>query len=183
MPARRASKRKSAPRAAAASIRRSCERHWEAFKDDCSGFLKAVGADFLDAVPPGQADTIIELLRRAGAGWTHVGNTPDAAAMAARHADEGRIVFGGLQSDELNPPRNNGHVVVVVSGPLVHGRYPRAYWGVLNGTGRKDEGVNWAFNANDRDRVDYFSRAVDKVPASFRRAKIRAPRKRRSVPR
>jgi hypothetical protein len=131
-----------------------------------------VGADFLDAVPPGQADTIIELLRRASAGWTHVGNTPGAAALAAQHADAGNIVFGGLKSDELNPPRSNGHVVVVVSGPLVNGRYPRAYWGVLNGTGRKDEGVNWAFNANDRDRVDYFSRTADKAPTKGRKALI-----------
>ena len=149
----------------AAAIRRSCERHWDAFKGDCSGFLKAVGADFLEAVPSGQADAILESLR-AAASWTHVEN----AAIAARHADEGRIVFGGLQSDELNPPRKNGHVVVVVSGPLVNGRYPRAYWGVLNGTGRKDEGVNWAFNAKDRDRVDYFSRAVDKMPSRIRKA-------------
>jgi hypothetical protein len=92
--------------------------------------------------------------------------------LAAQHADAGKIVFGGLKSDELNPPRNNGHVVVVVSGPLVNGRYPRAYWGVLNGIGKKDEGVNWAFNANDRDRVDYFSRTADKAPTKGRKALI-----------
>ena len=127
-----------------------------------------MGADFLEAVPAGQADVILEELRRAAAGWTQVGNSPDAAAVAARHAGQGRLVFGGLKSGELSPPRNNGHVVVVVSGPLVNGRYPRAYWGVLNGTGKKDEGVNWAFNAKDRDRVDYFSRTVDKVAARKR---------------
>jgi len=171
MPTRRGRKPKGASRTAAAAIRDSCERRWDAFKADCSGFLKAVGADFLEAVPSGQADAIVESLR-AAAGWTHVEN----GAIAARHADEGKIVFGGLKSDELNPPRDNGHVVVVVSGALVNGRYPKAYWGVLNGTGKKDEGVNWAFNAKDRDRVDYFSRAVDKVPAKVRRAKARAPR-------
>ena len=168
---RRKKRRARATRSASstsAAIRRSCELHWDAFRDDCSGFLKAVGADFLEAVPAGQADKIVEELRRAAAGWTHVGNTAEAGAAAARHAGQGRLVLGGLKSGELSPPRNNGHVVVVVSGPLVNGRYPRAYWGVLNGTGKKDEGVNWAFNANDRDRVDYFSRTVDKVPARKR---------------
>lgn len=155
----------STPRASArtaAAIRRSCERHWEAFKDDCSGFLKAVGAEFLEAVPPGTADAILERLRSDPA-WRRLGNTPAAAAAAARRAKAGKLVFGGLKGAELNPPRRNGHVVVVVGGPLVNGRYPRAYWGVLNGTGKKGEGVNWAFNRNDRDRVEYFCRAVDRA--------------------
>jgi hypothetical protein len=29
------------------------------------------------------------------------------------------------------------HVVVVVDGPLAHGKYPTAYWGSLHGIGKK----------------------------------------------
>ncbi|HET7401896.1 MAG TPA: hypothetical protein VFJ62_08950 [Usitatibacter sp.] len=37
-----------------------------------------------------------------------------------------------------------------------------AYWGSLNSVGSKDAGIDHAFGANDKDRVEYFSRPVDK---------------------
>jgi hypothetical protein len=177
--------RKTSDADAAAAIRASCKRNWDAFKDDCSGFLKSVANEFLDIVPPGQADNIIDFLR-ISADWTRLGTDLAAAAAAAQHAGDGEFVVGGLRGNELNPKKNNGHVVVVVSGELVNSKYPHAYWGVLNGVGKKDAGVNWAFNANDRDRVEYFARGIDKIPTiSFvrvkRRTGVRLPRTSRKI--
>jgi hypothetical protein len=156
----------AAPAKNAAAVKASCERHWETFKDDCSGFLKAVSAEFVDAVPRGQADDIMDFLR-GDQSWSHIGNTLKDAATAAAEAAAGKLVLGGLKKNELNPNRNNGHVVVVVEGALVNRAYPKAYWGVLGGVGAKDQGINYAFNPNDRDRVDYFAKSPDKVPTSI----------------
>lgn len=139
----------------------SCERHWNEFKGDCSGFVKAVAHDLVDFVPPGVADNIIEFCRESG-DWARLGNDRNAALKAVRNAQAGQLVVAGLRSSEMNPARTHGHVVVVVPGSLVDDKYPRAYWGSLNSVGDKDAGINHAFGANDKDRIEYFSRPVDK---------------------
>jgi hypothetical protein len=49
-----------------------------------------------------------------------------------------------------------GHVVVVVPGPLAHGLYPTAYWGsTAAGIQKKNTTVNWAWKKEDRDKVLY----------------------------
>jgi len=42
-----------------------------------------------------------------------------------------------------------------VDGPLNRGKYPSAYWGRLGGVGAKDQTINWAWSAADRDKVIY----------------------------
>ena len=54
-------------------------------------------------------------------------------------------------------------MVIVVRGGLEREAYPHAYWGVLDGVGKKDTGLNYAFNETDRDNVEYFARPADKV--------------------
>lgn len=68
---------------------------------------------------------------------------------ARQKAIEGNFVIGGLKAT------GNGHVVVVVSGPLAHRKYPTAYWGSLGGVGKKNTTINWSWNKTDRDLVTY----------------------------
>jgi hypothetical protein len=82
---------------------------------------------------------------------------------AAASAAAGKFVVGGLLGSEQAVPDLHGHVVVIVAGPLAHGLYPSAYWGSLGGTPGRDQTINWAWTANDRDRVTYA--AQDLPPA------------------
>jgi len=54
-----------------------------------------------------------------------------------------------------DPSRTNGHIVVVVDGPLEHEAYPSAYWGRLGGVGERFKTTNWAWRRGDRDNVTY----------------------------
>lgn len=128
--------------ARAAKIIAVCERDWNAHKSDCSGFVKAVAKD-LGIVVIGQANGIIDSL---GTNWMKVPN----GSMAASFAAQGHFVIAGLKA---NP---NGHVVVVVKGPLNRGLYPTAYWGTLHGVGKKDTTINWAWTKHDLAKVGYF---------------------------
>jgi hypothetical protein len=130
-------------------VREACEACFEAHKGDCSGFARAV-ADKLEVTLQGLADQIVDSLR-AGQGWTPL---PDGIA-AAKSAHDGKLVMAGLRGSEQAHPDAHGHVVVIVDGPLAHDAYPSAYWGKLGGTGAKDKTINWAWTAEDRDRVFY----------------------------
>jgi len=94
---------------------------------------------------------------RDSAEWTVLADGVEAAAEAAA----GRLVIGGLRGDEQAHPDAHGHVVVVVAGqPLAHGKYPFAYWGRLGGGGVRDQTVNWAWRAEDRDNVTYAAHEI-----------------------
>jgi hypothetical protein len=130
-------------------VRDACEACFDANKSDCSGFVRAVGTTLGVAIA-GLADDIVNTLRAGGA-WAPLKGGPAAAASAAA----GNLVVGGLLGNEQAAPSEHGHVVVVVAGPLNRGLYPSAYWGRLGGVGAKNETVNWAWNAADRDKVTY----------------------------
>lgn len=130
-----------------------CEKQFEAHKNNCSGFVKAVAAKFSVKLT-GQADDIVDQI--GGEGWTKL---KDGKA-AKEKADAGWLVIGGLKSTDHSPPRSNGHVVVVVKGGLAHNKYPTGYWGSLNGNGEKNKTINYAWNTSDRDNVTYSGRAV-----------------------
>jgi len=127
----------------------ACIAEFPAHSGDCSGFVKAVGAD-VGVTITGQANDIVDTLR-AGGDWTQLADGP--AAQAAAKA--GKLVIGGLRGDEQTKPDANGHVVVVVDGPLNRNLYPTAYWGQLHGIGKQNETINWAWTERDRDRVTY----------------------------
>lgn len=120
----------------------ACEKHWEAFKADCSGFLKAVCSD-LGVILTGQANDIADQIQRSP--WLKLKDGVEAN----QRATQGFLVLGGMRA---NP---NGHVVIVVPGTLAHGKYPTAYWGSLGGVGKKNTTINWSWNATDRDKVIY----------------------------
>ncbi len=131
----------------------ACEAAFEANKDDCNKFVKAVAAKF-DIQITGNANAITDAIQ--GAGWTQLA---DGAAAAAKAAD-GHLVIGGLKGADQATPSDHGHVVVVVKGDLEHDKYPKAYWGRLGGTGSKNEGVNWAWRKTDRDNIKYGAKAT-----------------------
>jgi hypothetical protein len=130
-----------------------CEEVWDANKADCDAFAKAVAGAF-GVTLNGQANDIVDQIQTAG--WTRLAD--GSAAKAA--ADSGMLVIGGLKGSAMTPAEAHGHVVVVVSGPIASGKYPSAYWGKLNGVGRRNTTVNYAWKAADRDNVIYASRAV-----------------------
>lgn len=121
----------------------ACEKYWDAYKDDCSGFAGAVAGE-LGILLAGQANDIVDLM---GTFWWH---TLSDGAAANIHAILGYFVIGGLKK---NP--GNGHVVVVVPGEVNQGKYPTGYWGSLGGVGKKATTINWSWNATDRDKVKY----------------------------
>jgi hypothetical protein len=125
-----------------------CEKNWDLNKSDCSGFVKAVAAD-LGLHLTGQANDIIA---NVSATWQKV----TSGTSAAQEAADGKFIIGGL-SDEPN-----GHVVVVVDGPLNRGKYPTAYWGQLGGVGKKKTTINYSWNKTDRDRVEYYKCNIDR---------------------
>jgi len=142
-------------------IIRICEANWEAHKADCSGFVKAVSAALGVTTfhPDDNADSIMDKLR-AGNDWTAL--TVGDGRTAKDRADAGQLVIAGLKGAEQVQPDPHGHVVVVVTGPLdaAHGQYPTAYWGRLGSVGAKNQSLNFAWRAGDRDNVGYFTKAL-----------------------
>jgi hypothetical protein len=133
-------------------VEQACIDLFEANKDDCSKFAKAIASRFrIDLI--GQADDIFSQIQQEP--WTPVPGTDlEAAANAAGFATQGYLVMGALRSGDLG--ESHGHVVVVVAGPLVGGSYPLAYWGSIDqGHEGAHRGVNYAFRHPYCDRVRY----------------------------
>lgn len=124
------------------SVKTVCESNWDAYLDDCSGFVKAVAAE-LGVTLNGQANDIVDAIQTFP--WTKAKDGAEAAVKASM----GYLVIGGLKA------ATNGHVVVVVPGAVKDGKYPTAYWGSLGKVGKKDTTVNWAWVVGDVDRVIY----------------------------
>jgi hypothetical protein len=137
----------------------ACFNDWDSNKSDCNAFVKAVASDLGISIPDTNANGIVDFLS-SSPDWTALASGNGTQAKA--EADGGKLVIGGLRGNELVPPQGNGHVLVVMSGPLdpTHNQYPRAAWGKLGSVGEKDSFVNFSFNATDRDDVHYLSRPL-----------------------
>lgn len=133
-------------------VKAACVRAFPAHSGDCGGFVRAVGAD-LGVTIEGMANDIVETLR-AGGRWVKL----DDGLAALASAQAGKLVVAGLRADEQAEQKQNGHVVVVVDGPLAHDLYPSAYWGQLHGTGEEFRPISLAWTTQDRDRVTYAAR-------------------------
>lgn len=130
-----------------------CEAAFEANKNDCSAFVRAV-ASASGVTLTGQADNIVDQI--TGSGWVALTGGVQAAAMA----DAGMLVIAGLKAADHTPPRSNGHVAIVVSGALAHGKYPTGYWGSSGGSSAKNQTLNYSWNSSDRDNVHYAARSI-----------------------
>jgi len=124
----------------------ACEKHWDKYKTDCSGFAKAVAEDF-GIVLTGQANDIVDQIQKQP--WQLLKSGFEASNKAGAG-----LVVAGLKGAPL------GHVAIVVSGPLASGKYPTAYWGQLGGVGKKQTTLNWSWNKSDRDKVIYAVRSI-----------------------
>lgn len=137
----------------ATDIINECESQFETYKNDCSGFVKAVATAFSISLN-GQADEIVDQIKSAD--WTHLQNGMEAK----EKADNGWFVVAGLKGEDNVPAQNNGHVAIVVSGPIAQGKYPSGYWGKLGSIGEKNKTLNWAWNAACRDKVYYAAKQI-----------------------
>jgi peptidoglycan hydrolase-like protein with peptidoglycan-binding domain len=126
------------------SVTDLCEKHWEAHKDDCSGFVKAVATD-LNVTLTGQANDIVDQIQKSPWKILKDGKEADSEARA------GKFVVAGLKDDP------NGHVVIIVPGELAHDKYPTGYWGHLGGVGYKNTTINYSWKSTERDKVIYAS--------------------------
>jgi len=124
------------------TVIKACEARWDAYKDDCSGFVKAVATE-VGITLTGQANDIVDQMQRLP--WKVL----KSGREAEEHARLNFFVLGGLKAT------GHGHVVVVIPGPLNREMYPMAYWGRLGGQGRKATTINWSWNQIDRDNVTY----------------------------
>ena len=135
-------------------VKDACKACFAANANDCSGFARAVGAR-LGVTLNGLANQIVDTIRNSP-NWTVLADGVEAERAAAD-----RLVIAGLRGDEQTHPDAHGHVVVVVAGqPLAHDKYPFAYWGRLGGGGMRDQTINWAWRAEDRDNITYASHDI-----------------------
>jgi hypothetical protein len=154
-----------------------CEANWDANKGDCNHFVKAV-ADALGVTlfSPGDNAELSYKLGNAS-GWSLIPSTPDLSTVEA-DASTGQFIIAGLKSSDFNPPRNNGHVVVVVKGDDgAHPGFPLAYWGKLGGVGAKDSSIRNSFIPDvDLPNVKYYGSVLPDVSTSMRfAAQLNAP--------
>ena len=131
------------------TVHDACVACFDAHRGDCSGFVRAV-AQRLGIPVTGLADEIVDTIR-AGAPWQVLAD----GIAAARSAEQGHFVIGGLRGDQQAHRDEHGHVVVVTGDPLAFGHYPTAWWGQLGGQGASGKTINFAWTPRDRDRVTY----------------------------
>lgn len=127
-------------------IIKACERHWNAHKDNCSGFVNAVAGQLGIPLPRVQANPTIDYISAwSTPSWWTINTHMDAGA----YAEKGYFVLACLKGTP------HGHVVVVTSGHEPgRGTYPRGYWGTYRGVGKMNSTINYAFDMN------YFGRKV-----------------------
>lgn len=129
----------------------ACRNNYAAYSNDCSAYVRAVTAELGHPVS-GNANGIMNELANATATWENI--TRSAAVTAVQ---TGALVIAGLKSSNHTPPRNNGHVVIVVDGPLYRGIYPLCWGGSIgNAQSRGTKSVGEVWNRTDRDAVLYY---------------------------
>lgn len=129
----------------------ACRKHYTAHSNDCSAYVRAVTAELGHPVS-GNANGIMNELANTPDRWE-----PLDRAAAIEAVKNGALVVAGLKSSDHNPPRNNGHVVIVVDGPLYRNTYPLVWGGSIGSAqspGTKSVGEVW--NRSDRDAVRYY---------------------------
>jgi hypothetical protein len=121
--------------------------------DNCSGFVKAVAIKLGVPIPDKNADGIVDYLDNND-DWARDYSGSDAARFAAA----GQFIIAGLKSDEHTPPRSQGHVAIVVPGPLYRNIYPLVWCGSTGSAQSKGTlSVGQVWNTKDRDNVAYYA--------------------------
>ena len=126
------------------NIQLLCESNWGKYKNDCSGFVKAV-SNKLGIQLSGQANAMIDIMNRLP--WIQLGTD---ISEAIRYANQNYLVIAGLKKTP------HGHVAIIM--PNSSKPYPTAYWGRLGSSGKKNTTINWSWNHHDLKEVEYFAR-------------------------
>lgn len=138
-------------------ITNKCEESWEEEfipsiknKNNCSGFVKSVANKLNILIPQVQADGIVDFIKNT---WTKI----DTGLDAVRKVKEGYFVLAGLKSSDHSISTNQGHIVIVIDGPLNHNKYPIC-WGGSTGRAQSkgDKSISEVWNRIDRDKVIYY---------------------------
>lgn len=128
----------------------ACRSHYAAHSNNCSGFVNAVTTE-LGHPLTGNANTQMATLA-SSRDWEAIDR-----ATAVEAVKGNALVIAGLSSGAHNPPRNNGHIVVVVDGTLYRGIYPIVWGGSIgNAQSRGTKSVGEVWNRTDRDNVLYY---------------------------
>ena len=141
------------------NIRTALAKNWQdvSTRSNCSGFLRSVAADFgitgLDKVANGQIEYIMT-------SWESI----PTAALAADEAAKGSFVVAVLRGSEHADHRDEGHVAIVLPGPLQQrgsgdtgGAYPFVW--CAGGKGGQSDGtrtVGDVWRPADRNHVHYY---------------------------
>ena len=138
-------------------IIKKCEQSWdEEFiagvknNNNCSGFIKSVAKKLDISLPQLQADGIMDAVEKS---WTKIATGAEAAKKAAA----GFFVVAGLNSKKHSKSVSQGHVVIVIDGPLYRAAYPKC-WGGSTGSAQSkgDKSVGEVWNTVDRNNVVYY---------------------------
>jgi hypothetical protein len=152
------------------NVKGSCMKLIEAWKDNCSGFVRAVADDLMLFVPgiSGNADEQVDLmtllLKPGATSMRCLGDGKSTEPEAVQLADGGDFVICGMTSQELQVNRpnkkvKNGHVSVLIGGFAKTG-WPLGYWGSEGGAAGKGESLSLSFRATDRDSIHYFAISI-----------------------
>lgn len=142
-----------------ATIRRSLVAAWQivSLRTDCSGFLKNIFSSVYHITLVGRANDIILFI---ATNWTPV----SSAVLAEQEASQGVFVVALLKGPDHVPPREEGHVAVVLPGPLQRrgvgptgGAYPLVWCGGgLGGSSDGTKTVGDVWRPVDRNKVKYY---------------------------
>lgn len=128
----------------------ACRKWYSTYSNDCSGFVRAVTAELGHPVS-GNANGIMNELATSSS-WEKI----DRAA-AVEAVKTGTLVIAGLKAADHHPARNNGHVVIVIDGPLYRDTYPLVWGGSIgNAQSKGTKTVGEVWNKSDRDSVLYY---------------------------
>ncbi|MEP7221123.1 MAG: hypothetical protein ABI673_00500 [Novosphingobium sp.] len=125
------------------TLKEICEKHYDKYIYDCSGFLKAVAKDVGISLS-GQANGIIDQMAKSP--WTSHGHDAKAAIQAA---GQRKLVVAGLKATP------NGHVAIIM--PTASSPYATAYWGSIGKHPGRNKTLNWSWGKTDLPKVKYFS--------------------------
>ena len=146
----------------------ACERAYDAFTNDCSHAVHQVIREIVDPQFPYRvANDLMAYFASPGSGWRQVSSVEEASSLA----DQGIVVVGGLAY-----PRGQGHVLVVMPGPMhdsggfvyngnrirSHGRFPPALStsssGYIGALSRGEKTVFDPWTPADWPRVTFWTR-------------------------
>lgn len=137
-------------------IETACRAAIQRFRNDCSGFLKAV-AQAIGRLPlalQGDANAIVHFLDRESV-YESLGGGLSAARRAGLAADQGRFVIAGSTNST-----GHGHVAVIVKSGSP---WPLAYWGSISRRSRMKNPrsatpltQSWRSSSLESGKVEFF---------------------------